>query len=164
MLERVQRLSLPYRARILPAEQVHLTLQFIGDTPAAEMDATAESVRRAAAGLPAFTLSLNSFIRLPERGPARLIAVQTDSPTTLMELQKRLAQRLARHARQRPGDRFRPHLTLCRFASPVRGYSIETASANIDGTFAVDRIMLMRSTLSNTGATHHSVETIELRA
>jgi RNA 2',3'-cyclic 3'-phosphodiesterase len=162
MLERLARLPLPDRARPTPAEQVHLTLQFIGDTPAAEMDDTIESVRRAASGLPAFALSLHELIALPERGPKRLIAAETDAPPTLVELQKRLALRLAKKVRERPGEKYRPHITLCRFASPVKGYTLERVSTRLDGSFEVERIALMRSTLSNAGATHHEVVSVLL--
>jgi 2'-5' RNA ligase len=146
----------------VPAEQVHLTLQFIGDTPAAEMDATIESVRRAAAGLSGFTLALESLIRLPERGPARLIAAQTNAPATLMELQKRLAHRLAHQPRARAGDKYRPHITLCRFASPEKRCCVDADAPEIRGSFAVDRIALMRSVLSHEGAMHREVEAVEL--
>jgi 2'-5' RNA ligase len=162
MLERVARLPLPNRARPTPAEQVHLTLQFIGDIPAAEMDDTIESVRRAASGLSAFTLHLQEVIALPERGPKRLLAAETDAPATLIELQKRLALRLAKNVRERPGGKYRPHITLCRFASPVKAYTLEGVSTRLDGSFAVERIALMRSTLSNVGATHHEVVSVPL--
>jgi 2'-5' RNA ligase len=162
VLERVQALPLPPRTRLTPADQVHMTLQFIGDTPVAAMDDVQESVRRAAAGLPAFSLALRELIALPERGHKRLIAAQTDAPATLLELQRRLAQRLARNPRDRnrTGERFRPHITLCRFASPVKRFDLGEAA--LAGWFVVDRIELMRSTLSNAGATHHQVLSIAL--
>jgi RNA 2',3'-cyclic 3'-phosphodiesterase len=133
LLAQVERLALPPETRLTPAEQVHMTLQFIGDTPASEMEATMESVRRAAAVLPAFTLNLRRLMRLPERGPARLIAAETDAPPALLELQRRLASRLARNVRARAGDRFTPHMTLCRFAAPQRRLSLPERAAAISG-------------------------------
>lgn len=161
LLARLRSFVLPDRARPVPAEQVHLTLQFIGDTPSGEMDSTRESVERAAAGLPAFTLRLQQLIALPERGPRRLIAVETDSPPALIELHNRLALRFARKTRGRPSDRFRPHLTLCRFASPVGAFVIDEPA--LSGGFVVERIALMRSTLGHQGAAHHEVATVTLR-
>lgn len=162
MLERLAALALPPRTRTTPADQVHMTLQFIGDTPVAQMDDVQESVRRAAAGLPGFELSLRELIALPERGHRRLIAAETDAPATLLELQRRLAQRLARNPRDRnrTGERFRPHMTLCRFASPVK--RIDLGDAALSGAFSVDHIALMRSTLSSAGATHHQVLSVPL--
>jgi len=169
MLERVRALPLPPSlagsSRVLPIEQVHLTLQFIGDTPAGEMDATVESVQRAAAGLPAFVLRVRQLIALPERGPKRLIAAETDIPPALLELHKRLALRLATNVRDKPGRQYRPHITLRRFASPVKPQALALAGvpAAVDRlSFSVERIVLMRSTLSKAGATHHEVAAVSL--
>lgn len=162
LVERVSAQSLPSRARVGPVDQVHMTLQFIGDTPAGEMDAVRESVERAAAGLSAFVLTLRELIALPERGPKRLVAAETDAPPTLLEIHQRLVQRLAHNVREPGGahDRFRPHMTLCRFASPARGFVIDEPA--LAGSFRVDHIALMRSTLWHTGATHHEVLRVAL--
>jgi 2'-5' RNA ligase len=154
MLGSLDDLKLPPH-RLTPREQVHMTLQFIGDTPSSALDATIESVQRAAAGLTAFQLAPRKLITLPERGPARLIAVETDSPSALMELHRRLATRLAQNVKPRDRERFLPHLTICRFRSPARGVKIDQSCDA--QSFDVNRIALMRSTLSSQGATHHEV-------
>jgi 2'-5' RNA ligase len=160
----VQRLALPERTRFTPSPQIHLTLQFIGDVPVADLDATIESVQRAAAGLPRFTLRLQRLIALPQRGPKRLLAVETDAPATLMELHTRLALRLAGNPRDRPGRDYRPHITLCRFAGPVpvQRLALDEQQAMLTGSFEVREILLMRSTLSAEGATHHPAAAVAL--
>jgi 2'-5' RNA ligase len=161
MLEALAGLQLPPHRPTL-AEQVHLTLQFIGDTPSRELEQTLESVRRAAGGLSAFALAPARLIHLPQRGPARLVAAQTDAPATLLELHRRLVARLARpgSVRGRKDERFRPHLTLCRFRSPTRGVALDQALTL--PPFPVARIALMRSTLSAEHATHHEVAGCDL--
>ncbi|MCH8822246.1 MAG: RNA 2',3'-cyclic phosphodiesterase [Planctomycetes bacterium] len=152
-------LQLPeYRAVI--AVQVHLTIQFIGDVPTKKLDETIESVERAASGLRAFDLNVKGLITLPVRGPTRLIAAETDCPSTLKELHRRLVTRLARSPRQKTSDRFLPHLTLCRFRNPDKDVSMNSP---LDvPAFAVEQIALMRSTLSNEGAKHHEIAAIKL--
>lgn len=159
MLKAAEKLSLPPH-RMLPREQVHLTLQFIGDVPANELDSVTESVERSAAGLAAFMLTPTRLISLPERGPARLVAAETDAPAALMELQRRLAHRLASDAREKDDRPYRPHLTLCRFRSPARGVMVDVP-LNAPA-FVVDRIALMRSTLKADGAQHHEVANFAL--
>jgi 2'-5' RNA ligase len=159
MLRAAEKLSLPPH-RMLPREQVHLTLQFIGDVPVNDLDAVTESVERSAAGLGAFTLTPARLISLPERGPARLVAAETDAPATLMELQRRLAHRLATNVREKDDRPYRPHLTLCRFRSPARGVTVDQP-LNAP-SFEVDRIVLMRSTLKPDGAHHHEVAAVAL--
>lgn len=159
MLDALAPLLLPEHRRT-STEQVHLTLQFIGDTPVREMDRVRESVLRATGGLCSFDLTPERLIRLPERGPARLIAAETDAPSALLELQRRLAHRLAQGARRRPGDRFLPHMTLCRFRSPAQ-LDLSEIPLQI-ARFAVDRITLMRSTLTHEGARHEEIASYKL--
>ena len=118
LLAALSRLELPdYRP--VPVEQVHMTLQFIGDTPAPQMDKTKETVLRSTGGVKCFDLQPRLLIKLPERGPARLIAAEATRPPGLAEIHRRLAGRLSRKTRRNPSDQFRPHLTLCRFRSPA---------------------------------------------
>ncbi len=144
--------------RLVPPQHVHLTLHFIGNTDHSRIEETAETVRRSTAGLEGFSLSPSRLITLPSRPPARLVAAETDRPKALLETQRRLASRLARSARSRPGDRFRPHLTLCRFSSPARLRVDEALDVE---PFAVHRIALMRSTLTHEGAVHDEVVSSE---
>jgi len=162
LAEFIEGLDLP-KHRPVPRPQIHLTLQFIGDVPKSELDDVCESVERSASGLAAFDLTPRALITLPKRGRPRLIAAETDSPPALLEMQRRLAQRFARNARARPGDRFTPHMTLCRFerAAPhVPRVSMEIA---VDA-FRVDRVQLMRSVLKPTGAEHAEIGAFSLEA
>jgi 2'-5' RNA ligase len=80
------------------------------------------------------------------------VALETDAPPVLLELHRRLASRLARSPRARPGDRFLPHLTLCRFGNAARA---ERIADPVDlAPFPIDRVSLMRSVLWRAGATH----------
>ncbi|MHC4211506.1 MAG: RNA 2',3'-cyclic phosphodiesterase [Planctomycetota bacterium] len=159
LLAALGRLELPPH-RPVPVEQVHMTLQFIGDTPAPQLDQTKETVLRSTGGVKCFDLQPRLLIKLPERGPARLIAAEATRPPGLVEVHRRLAARLARKARRNPSDQFRPHLTLCRFRSP-------TPMARIDEEldlepFAVREIRLMRSTLRPQGAQHDEMASFPL--
>jgi 2'-5' RNA ligase len=154
MIDELRTYEMPEH-RETPAEQIHLTMQFIGDTPASALEETIESVERAAAGLERFELKPSWFITLPEEDAARLVAVETDEPPTLLEIKRRLVTRLARTRRER-SRRFRPHLTLCRFTNPVRLKQPLREETAIPA-FKVERIALMKSTLSPSGAEHKEV-------
>lgn len=139
--------------RPVPAAQVHLTLHFIGDTSERELNSVRESVARSAAGLPAFDLAVSGLATLPERGEARLVAAVADLHPTALELHRRLVRRLARTPR--PGERFTPHLTLCRFNPPVRGLRISEPFPPLSWRIAAVR--LVRSVLKPGGAEHAAV-------
>ncbi len=159
LLASLTQLDLPPN-RLVGPEQVHLTLHFIGETPAPKIDAIAETVRHAAGGLDSFALTPLQLITLPQRPPVRLVAAETDRPATLMELQRRLVTRLARNPRYRAGDRFGPHLTLCRLRSPAKLPAIEVPLGL--PPFVVETIALVRSTLRPQGAHHEKVRAIHL--
>ncbi len=161
-LEAIAALDLPPH-RPTPAAQIHLTLQFIGDTPAKDLEDVLQSVRRSASGIGAFTLSPQRYITLPPRS-ARLVALQTDAPPRILELHRRLALRLARAPRQDPADRFLPHLTLARFqrGSPQGRPPRRLESPADLPAFPVQRVQVMRSVLRPDGAEHREVEQVEL--
>lgn len=158
MLVAASELGLP-GPRWVPAEQVHLTLQFIGKTPVKELDSVAESVERSCSGLAGFELAPERIISLPARSP-RLIAATTDGPPSLLEIQRRLAQRLARGLGPRAGDRFLPHLTLARFPKGARVPRVDKPLGL--GPFAVGEVLLMRSVLGPSGARHELVSAVRL--
>jgi len=166
--ERLSALTLPPH-RLTPPEQIHLTLHFLGDTPEAELETVVESVSRSCAGLAAAELRALRFLTLPTRGPARLVAVETDAPPSLLELQRRLAQRLARRPHARPGNRYLPHLTLCRFRTPGRVKLAEEAlaplldaSSRAAAPFPLREVKLVRSVLGSAGARHFEVASASL--
>ena len=152
--------ALPPRARPTPAPLLHLTLQFIGDTPDKDLPAVIESVERSAAGIDAFDLTPVRLIALPERGDARLIALELDRPAPLAELHARLVSRLARRPRARTNSDFVPHMTLCRFDPGPRPLGLPIA---VDlAPFHVAEIVVVRSILHPSGASHTPLRRIPL--
>lgn len=149
----------PAPHRPVPAEQVHLTLQFIGDTTERDLADVEESVRRSASGVGAFTLHPVRLVTLPREGQPRLIAAETDSPPPLLELQRRLAGRLAR--RPRPHQAFLPHLTLCRFNETQRATAVNAPMTV--APFQVGAVVLVQSLLRPAGAEHIPLTTVALR-
>lgn len=158
MLELLRGMDLPEH-RLVPAEQVHMTLHFVGDTDKRQLDEVMESVERAAAGIGAFDLTPRELVCLPERGEARLVAVETDAPAELLEIQRRLAAKLARPARDR--QRFLPHMTLCRFRNGAKVWRVDPHAVEVEA-FAVREIRLMESVLKPGGAEHREVGRADL--
>jgi len=142
----------PYRE--VRADQIHLTLHFMGNVAVRKLDEVIESIDRAKKGIYQFDLKLIRMVGYPRanrevdsiqdsasstsrrhyhrrRNPAspRLIAVETDRPDYLVDLRNRLVRRLARKPREDPSDRYVPHITLCRFR-PFR--TAEYSFAEVD--------------------------------
>jgi len=156
----LSRLTLPPH-RPTPPGLVHLTLQFVGNVSRLELNAVRESVERAASGIAPFDLTAIRLVTLPHRGPARLVALETDTPPGLLEIQRRLVKRLSRSPRDRPGDAFLPHITLARFdGGAVPGVRVDERFEPL--SFRVEHVVLMRSVLSAAGAEHREDQRIEL--
>lgn len=160
LVEMAARLALPPGRPTAP-EQLHLTLQFIGETDQRQLEEVCESVRRSAAGIGPVSLTLGRLIALPKPSAPRLVAVTTESPAPLLEVVRRLAHRLARKPRANAADRFTPHLTLWRFTGAPGRLSLPEASL-MESPFDVSEIRLMRSVLLPSGARHDLVEAVPL--
>ncbi len=141
-----------------PEAQVHMTLQFIGDTDTRQLDDVRESVSRACAGIGPFALAPARLVSFPLESPrvrARLVALETDRPPALMELHRRLAARFARPKRGREDvekERLVPHLTLWRFGSGGAAPAVELRVPL--PAFRVESVFLMSSLLRPEGAEH----------
>ncbi|MBC7835449.1 MAG: RNA 2',3'-cyclic phosphodiesterase [Phycisphaerales bacterium] len=146
----------PAECRMTPAEQVHMTLQFIGDVRARDVEGVVESVSRSAAGVRRFELRPERLISIPAKGPARLIAATMNAPGELLEITRRLAQRLSRTRRADPVEGFLPHMTLCRFREGARPGFVDVP---VEGpAFEVNEVVLVKSALRPGGAVHTGVE------
>jgi 2'-5' RNA ligase len=160
MLDAARACVLPAH-RLTDAEQLHMTLVFIGERRAGELGDVIESVDRACAGIGAMTLTPTRVFTIPtpsQGGPARLLALGTDAPGHFRELQRRLATRLARADEKRKA--FEPHITLARFAPGQTCQAIDKAVEL--GAFSVDRVRLMQSVQTRERAEHRVVFDREL--
>ncbi len=70
--------------RWIPAEQLHLTLKFIGEVPEAEINRLVDAVREVAAGSPGFTMGLTSCGCFPPRGAVRIVWGGADEPSGML--------------------------------------------------------------------------------
>lgn len=152
-------LALP-PGRAAAVAQLHITALFIGEVDPRQLDSVRQSVERAAAGLPAFTLTPRRMIALPEKAPARLVALETDAPAPLPELHERLVKRLARPSERRLRA-FLPHLTLYRFSAPTR-FEMPALPAPGVAPFPIERVALVRSHLQTGGAEHEVIHEVSL--
>ncbi len=163
-LGRVQRevqSSLPGDAvRWTPPEQIHLTLRFLGDVPADSAADVETALRRAGAGIAPFPLGASDVGVFPTEARPRVLWVGLRGE---LDALRRLHAQIARETAtwgERAEREFHPHLTLGRVKSvrPAGVRAIEPALERVNagdlGSWRVERVDLMRSQLSQTGATH----------
>lgn len=150
-------------------EGVHLTLKFLGETPASSLPAIEAALARAVRGAPSFRLALGAPGTFGNRRGPRVLWVDVEGDVKpLQQLQAAVERELAA-AGFAPEERgFSPHLTLARVPQPSppgRAERVSRALAAVAaprGEIEVTEVVLMRSKLQAGGAVHSRVAAFPL--
>lgn len=154
-------------ARWVPAENLHLTLVFLGATPSGAVPELVAALAPAfAAGRP-LELAVAGGGTFPPGRPARVAWVGIQGPPELAAVQRRLAravtETLARAPEKKP---FHPHVTVARPRRPWNRRSAERFAEAFDGPigepFLVESGVLYESELTPAGAVYSVVERFHL--
>ena len=140
-------------------ESVHLTLKFLGDVPVDAIPTIHQTLRQAAEGLAAFSVSARGLGCFPNATRPRVLWMGLDDPRReLLQLQRHIESTLAAlevSVEERP---FRPHLTLARTRGTRVGEELNALLSeyknHLFGYLVVSQIHLMRSDLYEKGAVH----------
>lgn len=147
--------------RLTPADQLHITLAFLGQKDEKEHDLAAAQLDELES-LQAFEVTAERLIGLPiGRGP-RVIAVECTEPSgRLAALHGELAAGLVAKGLYKPEKRgFLPHVTVAR----VRGRSrLDLSEIHPEPVkFTAVRVTLYNSILKASGALHEALKTVQL--
>jgi len=157
--------------RWVRSEGIHLTLKFLGDIPADQIDAIAQAIRAAAAHFVPFRVSYGGLGCFPNTRFPRVIWIGIEDPDgTLLRLQREVDNNLS--ALGYPPERraFHPHLTLARTRRVSKGEQaalgklVERTQVGRLGDMLVREISLMRSELRPSGAVYTQLAAAPLRA
>lgn len=142
-------------ARWLPAENLHLTLRFIGEVDgrqARDVDAALAQLR-----MPCFPVVLAGIDYFGNSGKARALWVGVDPNPELERLQAKIEVAVQRAGLPPEGRKFKPHVTLARFKGNP-GAKLQhflTRNALFRGEpFEADEFVLYSSFLGRDGAIH----------
>lgn len=151
-------------------EGIHLTLKFLGDTPATRVDALATALAHAAAGHWRFTLTLEGLGCFPATHRPRVLWIGVGGDLRqLSALQASVEKHISPLGYPTEDRSFSPHLTLARARRGARpeeiaalGHAADTHSLKQAVTWQVDAISLIRSRLDPGGAIYTQVRRAEL--
>ena len=143
--------SIWIRGRLLPWESYHITLAFLGEQPEERL----EDLRAILDGCrcPPFRATVGDLGLFDRRGGGVLWR-QVRSPA-LYDLQARLARGLAGAGFVVPDRPFQPHITLARrvvLPPDTRPHQLDIPQDHL--SFPVEALALMRSQLTNQGASY----------
>ncbi len=137
--------------RFVRPEGIHLTLRFLGDTTAQQVDAMRPVLAAAASACPPAEVPVSGLGMFPERGSPRVLWLGLAVPPSIDELQE-ACERAALAARfEKEGRPFKAHLTLGRWRD--RAPRPELPAADF-GTTRLDTLVLFESDLRPGGAVY----------
>jgi RNA 2',3'-cyclic 3'-phosphodiesterase len=145
--------------RWTPADNLHWTLQFLGDVEDLEIPALCAAVAAAAAQIEPFELEARGAGAFPAADRPRTLWIGArQGRQEMQELQAAIENRLAELGYRGEGRRYVPHLTLGRVGrgADLRSLAAElTALADLDaGTMLVDEVIIFASQLTRQGSIH----------
>lgn len=146
--------------------KLHVTLKFLGDTPAGRIPDVSAALRKAAEGVRPFEVAYQGLGTFPPRGIPRVLWVGVEDPTgALPPLVGRIETEMTSLGYAPETRPFHAHLTLGRVRGPRNLASLQNRL--ISCTFesqpaTVDGLMLVRSDLTPTGSVYTILELLPL--
>lgn len=156
------------RASWARAENLHLTLKFLGDTPVSSVEALAAAVEHAAARTTPFQIRAGGCGAFPLRGQPRVLWIGVaDATGGLTEVFQALEDECAKAGFPREERAFHPHLTVARLRQPQGARRLADVHQQIafePTTFSVDELCLIRSELMSAGSRYTVIARHELKS
>jgi 2'-5' RNA ligase len=149
--------------RWVPMENMHLTLKFLGDVSAANVEMLSQMLRAEADLFPCFDLRVGGIGSFPNLKRPRVIYIGIQAPPALEALQRGIESASRRLGYESEERSFSPHLTVGRVKHASRVTATEQQAirraledARIDslGTARVDSVHLYKSDLKPTGSVY----------
>ncbi len=157
------------RLRRVAAENLHLTLRFLGDVPRARIETLCDDLRAGAATRGAFTLTMTGTGCFPASGPPRAVwAGIRDPDRDLTPLAAAVRVATADVAATRNESRFAAHVTLARCRRMTRAERralaafVQATNERVIAAFDVSDIALVESRLTHAGSAYSVLERFDL--
>ena len=148
-------LRVPAGCRLLPRENLHVTLAFLGHRPAAELESIREAMRESGAAAAVPTLVARRYRETVRVGMVALAEREPHARALADDLHGRL-ERLGAYERER--REWRPHVTVLRFR---RRPGLRLGPPDL-GEVSPSEVALYHSTLRRDGARYEVLESVSL--
>lgn len=149
--------------RWVQAENLHLTLRFLGDVEAGRLRALEEAVREAVSSHSGFELDVVGVACFPSKRRPRVVAAEIADHPALSALAGRVEQAVVATGEKPEARPLRPHITLGRLRGKLRGPPPFAGKVTGLG-FAVRDVVLYRSELRPSGAVYAELARLPLAA
>jgi 2'-5' RNA ligase len=160
--------ALPALRRV-KADNLHLTLAFLGWTPDERLDEATGAAREAAAAVARFELGFQGAGRFPERGRPRVVWIGiAEGGPSVLALGAGVTAGLRSHGLRFDDRPLSPHLTLARVHDDASSAEAKTIAAALETLatprlqFMVEEIAVVQSVLSPKGPRYTALATVPL--
>ncbi len=135
-------------------ENLHLTLRFLGETPAERLPALREALAAAAQVAP-FELVVRGAGAFPDAAAPRVLWAGVEATAALAALQRRVEEAVAPLGWPPEPGRFLPHVTVARARAvrrrPELAPHLAAVAGRVWGRVEVREVLFLRSTLTPRG-------------
>jgi len=142
-------------ARWTPADQIHLTLAFLGDVDGGMARDVEEALAHVV--VPELDLELAGVGHFPPRGQPNVLWVGVRANPTLTQLHRAVERELSHAGCKLERRKFHPHVTVARLRDvperAVAGWLASWGTFSMEA-FRVEAFQLYSSVLGRSGATH----------
>lgn len=142
----LEKREIPYRW--VPLENMHITLNFLGEVDESRLGELEILLTDAIQGFGEFELEIDHVGAFPEERRGRVIWMGVQNSISLRDLQRRTEDKLLAAHFLQPEKDYRPHLTVARLRSPRQLTGILSPVKNLElGKLKVKEVILYQSTL-----------------
>lgn len=145
--------------RWVPAQNMHLTLKFIGNIAASHLDFLKQMLTQSVNSQRQFDLQIGGIGSFPNLKRPRVLWVGIHAPADLTSLQKNLEAGAVRLGYEKEERGFSPHLTLGRVRQNVSAADLQRIRSALEntqigriGTATIEAVHLYKSDLHTDGS------------
>ena len=156
--------------RWVPAQNVHLTLKFLGDVSPASVDILTQMLRTEVDASPAFDMQISGLGSFPSLRRPRVLYIGIQAPAEFEALYRGIESACARLGYESENRSFSPHLTLGRVKQDVSAadqqrirHALEETKIDSLGTARVNSVHLYKSDLKPTGSVYTQIFSAPLK-
>ncbi len=148
------------KMKIVKSENIHFTLLFFGDTPTTELDQIQTNLERIE--ITPFDIEVAGVGSFPNRRRPRIIWIGvTHNASKILSLKDEIDSSLIELDYQPEKRKYTPHATIARVRhvkdSKRIADNLENLSDEVIGTMSVNKVTMMKSTLTPSGPIYESL-------
>lgn len=156
--------------RWVPAQNMHLTLKFLGNVAASHVDFLKQTLAQIAVSQSPFDLQVGGIGSFPTLKRPRVLWIGIHAPAALASLQRSIEAGATRLGYEKEERSFSPHLTLGRVRQTADAKSLQRISETMTatqlgniGAARVDSVHLYKSDLHSDGSIYTKIFSVPLK-